>query len=321
VELDRHPRGSDHLGPHPYRATPEATIDADVLRIPVGPGSLNVERYGQGGEPIALLHGFGTSSFLWRMVAPTIAEAGHTALAVDLLGYGASDRPPDADYSVAAQAVYLESALAALRIDHATVAGVDIGGGVALRLAVTRPARVSRLILINSVAFDGWPGEDVKAVRRGTARFALRIARGMLGAAPLLTELLQGAVADPSHMPPRLIARYLAPYVGTEGVIQLLTLARALETDDVAELDLREIRVPTLIVWGEEDRWLNWRLPELLQEAIRGSRVERLPGVGRLVPEEAPDALSRLILDFVAGIGGRDAEAAGAAEQAPGHAV
>lgn len=277
------------------------TIDADVLRIPAGPGSLNVDRYGQGGESVVLLHGFGTSSFLWRAVGPALAEAGHTALAIDLLGYGASDRPADADYSVAAQAVYLESALATMRIEHATVVGVDIGGGVALRLAVTRPTRVSRLVLINTVAFDAWPGEDVRAVQRGTARFALRIARGMLGAAPLLTELLEGSVADPSHMPPRLVARYLASYVGMEGVMQLLALARALESDDLAELDLREIRAPTLVVWGEADRWLDGRIPELLADAIQGTRVERISGAGRLVPEETPETLSRLILDFIGG--------------------
>ena len=265
-----------------------------------------------------LLHGFGTSSFLWRAVGLAIAEAGHTALAADLLGYGASDRPPDADYSVAAQAIYLENALAALRIERATVAGVDVGGGVAQRLAVTRPGLVSRLVLINSVGFDAWPGEDVKTVQRGTARFALRIARGMLGAAPLLTELLAGSVADAAHMPPPLVARYLAPYVGTEGVTHLLALARALRADDLAELDLGLVRVPTLIVRGTEDRWLGEEVAERLHEAIAGSVLIRLPGVGRLVPEEDPETLAALLLRFVQE-GSRMAE--GEEEQTPERAV
>ncbi|MEJ7812845.1 MAG: alpha/beta hydrolase [Gemmatimonadaceae bacterium] len=282
--------------PHPPRAT---DIDADILRIPAGAGSLHVERYGQGGEPIVLLHGFGTSSFLWRAVGPTIAQHGHTALAVDLLGYGESDRPFDADYSLRAQADYLDRALSAMRVERATIAGVDIGGGVGQILAVRRPARVAKLALINSVGFDEWPADDVKGVRRGTARFALRVSRGMLGAAPLLTPVLEGSVFDPQYMPPRLVARYLAPYVGRDGVSHLLALARALKADDLDELDLSAIRAQTLIVWGEGDRWLDLALADRLQAAIPGSQLVRIPAVGRLVPEELPEALAGLLIEFV----------------------
>jgi pimeloyl-ACP methyl ester carboxylesterase len=265
----------------------------------VGPGALHVERYGHGGEQVVLLHGFGTSSFLWRAVAPLVADAGHTSLAIDLLGYGESDRPYEADFSVAAQAEYLDRALIGLRVSRATIVGVDIGGGVAQRLAVTRPERVSRLILINSVAFDEWPGGDVRTMQNTTWRRALRVTRSVLGAAPLLTPALAGSVADPEHMPPRLVARYLAPYVGTEGVAHLLTLARALQSDDLEELDLSSIRAPTLVIWGEEDRWLDSGLAERLREAVPDGRLVRLPGVGRLVPEEDPETLARLLVEFL----------------------
>lgn len=88
---------------HRPRQRTEALIDPELLRIPVGPGAIHVERYGRGGTPIVLLHGFGTSSFLWRAVAADIAEAGHTAIALDLLGYGESDRPLDTDFGIAGQ--------------------------------------------------------------------------------------------------------------------------------------------------------------------------------------------------------------------------
>ena len=87
--------------------------DADLLRIPVGPGSMHVDRYGHGGTPIVLLHGFGTSCFLWRTVGPALASARHTAYGVDLFGYGESDRPFDAEFGIAAQAEYLDRALTA----------------------------------------------------------------------------------------------------------------------------------------------------------------------------------------------------------------
>jgi len=278
----------------------DISLDADILRIPAGPGALHVERYGHGGEPVVLLHGFGTSSFLWRGVAPAIAQAGHTAFAIDLMGYGEADRPLDADFSLAAQTEYLDRALTALRLPEATLVGIDIGGGIALRLAATRPARVQRLALVNPVAFEECPGRDVRAVQRGTARFAFRIARGVLGAAPLLRRVLEGDVANPDVMPARLIARYLAPYVGPDGLTHLLTLARALRAEDVESLDLSAVRAPTLIVWGDEERWLDSGLPERLRAALPGSTLVRLPGVGRLVPEEASETLARLLVEFVA---------------------
>jgi len=259
-----------------------------------------VERYGHGGEPVVLLHGFATSSFLWRAVAPALALAGHTAFAVDLLGYGESDRPLEGDYSIAAQADYVEQTLAALRVARATIVGIDIGGGIAQRLAVTRAERVARLVLINSVGFDECPGRDVRAVQRGTTRHAFRIAHGLLRAAPLLRQVLEESVASRERMSARLVARYLAPYVGSDGVMHLLTLARALHAADVEELNLALIRAPTLIVWGEEDRWLDSGLAERLQQAIGGSTLVRLPGVGRLVPEEAPAALNQMLLEFIA---------------------
>src|ERR1041384_5934247 len=88
----------------------EAPIDADLLRIPVGPGSMHVERYGHGGAPILLVHGFGTCSFLWRNIGPTLATANRTAFAIDLFGYGESDRPFDAQFGIAAQSDYLDRA-------------------------------------------------------------------------------------------------------------------------------------------------------------------------------------------------------------------
>lgn len=274
-------------------------MQADVLRVPVGPGAIHVERYGHGGTPVILLHGFGTCTFLWRNVAPMLAEAGHTAYALDLFGHGESDRPPDADFGIAAQAEYLDAAMTALRIARATIAGVDLGGDVALRLAATRPDRVARLILINVPAFDEIPAGDIGALQRSTARFAIKVTRGVLGAAPLLQTVLEGSVAKPEHMPARLLARYLAPFAGRDGVNHLLTLGAAIRKSDIEDLDLSDVKAPTLIIRGDHDGWVDRDVASRLATAIPKSTLMRIPGVARLVPEEAPDNLAKLLLDFI----------------------
>ena len=287
-------RCTDYLAD--WRSVP---IDADLLRVPVGPGSLHVERYGLGGQAVLLVDGFGTSSFVWRNVGPSIALANLTAFAVDMFGYGASDRPFDADYGIAAQAEYLDRALTALRMARATVVGLDLGGAVALRFAAAHPERVEKLVLVNPVAFDEIPAEDVKSLQRNTGRFALRISRGVMGAATLMRELLRNSVADPANMPDPLVGRYLAPYVGRDGVDHLLRTARVIDKDDMDEVDLRALPHPTLILWGERDPWVSAKIGEDLASTIGGSKLVRLPNASRLVPEDAPDMVSDLVLDFI----------------------
>lgn len=264
---------------------------------------MHVERYGHGGAAVLLVHGFGTCSFLWRSIAPEFALANRTAFAVDLFGYGESDRPFDADFGIAAQAEYLDRALTALRVARATVVGVDLGAAVALRLAASRPERVERMVLVNPIAYDDVPANDVRNLKRNTGRYALRISHGILGAAPLMRDLLTASVADPAHMPDKLVARYLAPYVGSEGLNHLLILARSIDAEDLDEVELSQIDQPTLIVWGEQDRFLpqhgrDRSAPERLAEEIPGCRLVRLPAVGRLVPEESPETLINLVLEF-----------------------
>ncbi len=275
-------------------------MQADELRVPVGPGAMHVERFGHGGTAVILIHGFGTSSFLWRNVAPAITDAGHTAYAVDLFGHGESDRPYDADFGIAAQAEYLDAAMTALRVARGVLVGVDIGAVIALRLAATRPERVEKLLLINPPAFDEMPARDITQMQRSTAKFAIRTTRGILGAAPLVEGVLRGSVSDPDkHMPVKLLARYLAPFVGREGTSHLLALASSISAEDLEDIDLRTIHVPTLILWGEADEWVDSRIAEKLVNALPDGRLVRLPGVARLVPEENPDRVIELLLDFM----------------------
>ena len=172
-----------------------------------------------------------------------------------------------------------------------------------MHLAYTRPERVERLVLINAIAFDDVPADDIKTMQRNTARYALRVSRGVLGAAPLMRELLEASVAETGEHARSLVARYLAPYVGQDGLNHLLALARAVDEEDMADIELGQIDRPSLIVWGDQDPFVSPKLGERLADTIPGSRLVRLPGTGRLVPEEAPDTLANMILEFVGAAG------------------
>ncbi|MEP6766343.1 MAG: alpha/beta fold hydrolase [Gemmatimonadaceae bacterium] len=270
------------------------------LHIPVGAGALHVERVGRGGQPIVLLHGFGTCAFLWRRVLPQLAAKGMTALAIDLLGYGESDRPADGAYKIPAQAEHVDLALTALRLPKAVVVGQDVGALVALQLAERRSQRVDRLVLINPPDPSDLPGPAVRALQRASARIALG-AHGLFGAGPLLTPMLRDSVADEATMTDVLAARYLAPFVGSEGVDHLLMLARSLEFEDGEELNLPFVHTPTLLLHGLRDPSVDATMMGSLASrlsGVRNLRMHAFQNAGRLVAEDAPDELSAIIAEW-----------------------
>jgi pimeloyl-ACP methyl ester carboxylesterase len=158
---------------------------------------------------------------------------------------------------------------------------------------------VAKLALINVPAFDELPSGDIGALQRSTARFALKVTRGILGAAPLLQAVLEGSVAKPEHMPTRLLARYLAPFTGRDGVSHLLALGASIRKSEIEDLDLSAIRAPTIVIRGDHDGWVNRDVASRLAAAIPKASLTRVPGVARLIPEEAPDFLAKLLLDFI----------------------
>ncbi len=259
-----------------------------------------------------LLHGFGTSAFLWRRVAPALPLGRVTAWALDLLGHGESDRPVDGAFGIAAQARCVEEAMTSLRIGRATIVGVDLGAAVALRLAATRPGRVHGLVLISPPAPGRARGEDLAEFGRLTAVHLLEATRGMLGAAAWLGPLLARSVATPEAMPPKLIARYAAPFVGADGVRHLQGLANAIVDDDLEEVDPGRVGVRALVLRGEMDTWCAAADATRLAAALRSAEVRTVPLAGRLIPEDAPEALAALLAEWASPAHPTDVQTLGA---------
>jgi pimeloyl-ACP methyl ester carboxylesterase len=272
------------------------------LRIPVGAGSLHVERVGRAGPAVALLHGFGSCSFLWRAVAPRLADAGYTALAIDLLGHGESDRPLDVPLSLGAQAEYVARALTALRVSQVALVGQDMGALVALLVAGQRSEHSAKVALLEPLDPDDLPGPAIRSLQRTSALSALT-ANALFGARPLLEPFLRNAVADAANMPDLLVARYLAPFVGSGGAAQLLQRASAVTLSPEERQRLGEVRGDILLWTGARDA-----------DADLAARLARWCGVlplasvqpigvhpcGTLVAEDAPAALVSALLAWIA---------------------
>jgi pimeloyl-ACP methyl ester carboxylesterase len=252
------------------------------------------------GEPVIFLHGFPASSQLWRNVTGEMPE-GHRLVVTDLLGFGKSDRPGLAPLTAVAHADRTRLLMDELGIASACIVGHGMGGAVAQALALDAPARVTRLCLVNSTAFDAWPRRAVRMARLLAAIPALGRAAG----APLLAGLVHGSLlkgfADEEHGRHDL-DNYLRAYTMRLGADALVSQLRAMDDPTVAPLGARlsAIPQPTSVVWGARDPWLPIAVGERLRDAIPGATLDVIPDAGHFSPEDAPalvaGAVGRLLV-------------------------
>src|SRR5262245_34977040 len=214
------------------------------------------------GEPVIFLHGFPTSSHLWTEVVPLVPK-GHRVVVVDLLGYGRSDRPSGRDVSVRGHAERVIGLLDALKINYACIVGHDVGGGIAQSMAIRWPARVSRLCLIDAVAFDDWPVRELRLARAMLPLTRHLPATWLLSI--LRTDLMRGY--GDSERGVRSIERYVHPFASVEGREALMAHLAALDADETRALAprLKDIVAPTAIVWGADDPFLPTSIGRRLQ--------------------------------------------------------
>lgn len=248
------------------------------------------------GEPLILLHGFPSSSHLWRDVIPHLPR-GHRTVVADLLGYGRSDRPGTHAVSIAAHAERVLGLADTLHIERFAIVGHDLGGGIAQHLAVHAPARVSRMALVSSVAFDAWPPRELRL-----ARSAMPFTR-KLPPKPLLNTLrraLKNGYED-LERGAHSADMYLRPFEtpgGREAMIEHIAALDNAETEALAP-QLANIAAPTVIIWGEDDPFIPPETGERLQRAIKGSGLYMLPGVRHFPPETVPESVAEILTGWL----------------------
>ncbi|MEK7402989.1 MAG: alpha/beta hydrolase [Gemmatimonadota bacterium] len=236
------------------------------------------------GEPIVLIHGFPTSGHLWSDVVPALPP-GHRVVVLDLLGYGRSDPAMQSPVDIGAHAERLVAVLDELRIARACLVGHGAGGGIAQSVAVRFPQRVSRLCLVNSVMFDEWP-----TWRGRFARALAPIARHLppLWVCAAVHRMLAPGYVD-REKGMRDIDLFLRPFEGLGGREALLSHLVQITSPATKPLSarLRDIKVPTAVVWGANDPYLSVHYGRALSQSIPGSTFDIVPGTRHFLPCEA----------------------------------
>jgi len=263
--------------------------------VRVGNQLVHVEQSGQG-EPVVLLHGFGASTYSWRKVIPALG-ASHRVIAIDLNGFGYTERPKDlASYTREGQIAMILGVMDALGIDRAHIVGHSYGGGLSLLLATIHPERFRTLVLVDSSA-PTYP-DDRRSRLASVRPFANLFLRAVALRPAMVRRSLRASVYDGSLVTPGLVQAYLdsVSIEGAEDAFYGLTVPRVVPGPRVR---LDQIRVPTLAIWGAEDRLIPLASSRRSVAHIPGSEFVVIEHCGHLPMEEKPEELLAALLPFL----------------------
>ncbi|WP_455389424.1 alpha/beta fold hydrolase [Petrachloros mirabilis] len=253
------------------------------------------------GPPVILIHGFGGSMWQWEHQQAALSTS-MRLITPDLIGSGLSDKP-DIEYRPEEMLDYFVSFMDALQIPQAVLVGNSMGAGLAIGMALTHPDRVSRLILI-----DGLPSDVSNKLTSPSIKRALQTSApswlvsfgNWLFGGLMIESVLKEIVYDPALLTPAVVERSNRNRQRPGLIPPILTVRQTLPLWE-AEFAKRigDITLPTLILWGEEDRVFPITVGEELHRTIKGSSFVRIPKAGHIPQWEQPALANQAMIEFM----------------------
>jgi len=247
--------------------------------------------YLEGGKglPLLLVHGFGGNKDNFTRAAKYLVPHYHVIIP-DLVGFGESDHPQQADYSPSAQAERLRAFAKALGIGDIHIGGNSMGGEIALSYAALHPQEVKSLWLLDPGGIWSAPASEVRKIIEQTGHNPL-----LVKTPDEFASLLQMAMSKPPFIP-RPILNVMAQepidhYALSERIFKQIV-------EDSIEKRVKGLAMPTLIVWGKEDRVINVATADMLHGMMPNSKVLLMDGIGHVPMLEVPKQSAEDYLQF-----------------------
>jgi pimeloyl-ACP methyl ester carboxylesterase len=240
---------------------------------------------GGSGKPIVLVHGLGGRSEDWTVLIPRLILGGYRVYALDLLGYGRSARPRNAEYSIPQEAGIVEHFMAAQGLQQTDLAGWSMGGWIAMRVALDEPQAIRRLIVYDSAGLRFDLAYDPNVFWADTPeKLATLNALLSPGKHPVLAGFIERAVL-------RALAR--------NGWVIQRSLHSMMAGADLLDGKVSELKMPFLIVWGKQDQITPVALGYQLHAEAPQSLLEIYDGCGHLAARECVPRLGPRTVDFL----------------------
>jgi len=242
------------------------------------------------GPPIVLLHGLWGGLNEWEPIIEPLAE-NHRVIVMDFIGFHNSDKP-DVHYHNALLAQFLAGFIEALELRDVILMGHAMGANTATYTAYHHPERIAGLILVDGAGYRN-PDRDLsQPLSEGMIRFR-RVATG--SSLATTRGLLERRVYNPNDVTDEWVENAFRMWVNSAAAIGDMLL----EGGDLTEEEMRQIKLPTLVVWGAEDKVFSPGNAERLSNDIEGSVVRIIDRAGHLPQVEATEAFLDAVLPFL----------------------
>jgi len=244
--------------------------------------------------PLLLIHGSLGSLHMWEGWVDALKDR-YRLISVDLPGHGLTGAWPRGDYSIEAYTDFIEVLADTLHLDRFAIAGHSLGGAVAWSFAATRPERISHLILVDSAGYprDGEPPLPIRLARtRGVGDIGIYFKPERL-----VRRSLEEIYSDPAMVTPERLKRFaeLQRFPGNRQA----TLQRARSQEPLDPTPIKRLDVPTLVIWGAQDRWVPIADAFRFQGDIKGSRLAIFEKPGHDPMEEDPKGTAAAVAEFL----------------------
>jgi pimeloyl-ACP methyl ester carboxylesterase len=249
------------------------------------------------GMPVVLIHGFMGMAYDWRF---NIRQLGKhfSVYALDLPGFGYSDKPLTFDYTSNGYAEFIASFLDAYRIERAVLVGNSMGGQIALMSCLRYPERVARLVLIDS---GGYP-QSVEFLPFKLLKVPVigEISMALVNRTIIKIILSKGIYFDGSFATDGVINNYHRVY-GTANARKMppIIMRSVMKDEAYITSHLNGIKCPTLIIWGAEDRVISPSRAEMFRRDISGASVVMISQAGHMPQVEKSKTVNKAVIDFL----------------------
>ena len=245
---------------------------------------------------VVLLHAFPLDKRMWDDVVGPVAEAGWDVVVPDLLGFGESrldeDDLDDAP-TLASQARGVLSILDQIGLSNVVVCGLSLGGYVAMELVRQDPARVAGLALVDTKATA-----DTDEARANRLRVAEQVLESRSTDA-LARAMLPTLLGDTTRAARPEVVERVTGWIREADPVGVAVAQRAMAARPDSLADLASLKVPGLVLWGEEDTLAPRAEQDAMVEAMRDARLVTIPACGHLAAVEAPEATASALVAFL----------------------
>jgi pimeloyl-ACP methyl ester carboxylesterase len=277
-----------HLIPYSDRSD---FIEIDDIRI-------HYQEFGpKTGKTLILIHGYSASTVSWDAILEPLADEGFRVIALDMVGFGFSEKPSWFEYTINAQARIVERFMDRMGIGRAVVAGNSYGGAVAATLALDYPERVEKLVMVASV-IDNEPQQHplmVLAAMPGVGELAMPF---LIDSKAFLRRRLRELLGPNAHLATDVrVGHYHRPLRSAETQNAMLSTSRNWDAERITE-DAPLITQPTLLIWGDSDPVIPVRMGEKMYDSILHSRLVVFKNCGHLPQQEYPGLFVDVVTDF-----------------------